>query len=48
MIGYDGGGEYEYHEIKNYETCCICPYFYDNELENRFECLKPKGKECGD
>ena len=48
MIGYDGGGYYEYEPIKHFEICCNCPYFYDNELETRFECLKPKEMGCGE
>lgn len=40
MIGYDYGGQYKYHEIKDYNICCTCQYFYDNWYETRFECLK--------
>ena len=31
--------EYEYYDIKNYNACCTCKHFFDNELETRFECL---------
>jgi hypothetical protein len=46
-IGYDIGGTYEYYDIKDYDTCCTCKYFYDNELETRFECWKKvQDDEC--
>ena len=37
--GYDECSEYTYHDIKDYKTCCTCKYFYDNEKQQRFECL---------
>lgn len=46
-IGYCYGGTYEYYDIKNYDTCCTCRYFCDNELETRFECSKEeRSDEC--
>ena len=38
--GYDNCGEYKYCDIKDYEYCCTCRHFFDNELETRFECHK--------
>lgn len=40
--GYDCCSEYNYYDIKDYNTCCTCKYFYDNETELRFECLRDK------
>lgn len=37
-IGYDHHSEYEYYDIKDFDTCCTCKYFCDNEMETRFEC----------
>lgn len=46
-IGYDIGGTYEYYDIKDYDTCRTCRYFYDNEIETRFECHNEnKGEDC--
>lgn len=46
-IGYDYGGTYEYYDIKDYNTCCTCKHFCDNELETRFECWKEmQDDEC--
>lgn len=46
-IGCDYYEEYEYYDIKDFNTCCTCEYFYDNEMETRFEChKKARGKEC--
>lgn len=38
--GYDYFGKYEYYDIKEFNTCCTCKYFYDNKMETRLECLK--------
>ena len=46
MIGCDYDVQYEYHEIKDYDICCTCQYFYDNWHETRFECLKET--QCDD
>ncbi len=40
--GYDSCSEYEYYDIKNYKACRACKYFYDNETELRFECLRAR------
>lgn len=37
-IGCDHYSEYEYYDIKDFNTCCTCKHCYDNELETRFEC----------
>ena len=41
-VGCDYHSEYEYYDIKDFKTCCTCKYFFDNELETRFECLAKK------
>lgn len=38
--GYDRQNYYTYNEIKDYNLCCTCKHFFDNELETRFECEK--------
>lgn len=43
--GYDNCSEYEYYDIINYKHCSLCEYFYDNEKEQRFECLRDSGAE---
>lgn len=48
MMGCYAGGEYEYYDIKDYDTCCRCRYFSDNWHEERFECLNINRKENDD
>ena len=36
--GYDHGGEYSYYNIVDYDICCTCENFHDNNYEERFEC----------
>lgn len=36
--GRDQGGEYIYYNIIDYDTCCTCENFHDNNYEERFEC----------
>ena len=43
--GYDECSEYEYYDIINYKFCSLCEYFYDNEKEQRFECLRDSEAE---
>lgn len=38
--GYDECSEYTYYDIKDYKICCTCTCFYDNEKQQRFECLR--------
>ena len=46
-IGYYRCGQYEYYDIKDYDVCCTCKYFYDNKLQTRFECLKEyQNEDC--
>lgn len=46
-IGYDHNREYEYYDIKDFDICCTCKYFLDNEMETRFECCaKSQGDNC--
>lgn len=40
--GYDCCSEYNYYDIKDYDTCYTCKCFYDNETELRFECHREK------
>lgn len=45
--GYDRCGEYEYYDIKDYDTCWSCKYFVDNKFETRFECEKEvRDEDC--
>ena len=43
--GYDRHSEYEYYDIKDYQTCRTCKYFFDNWFETRFECCKKERNE---
>lgn len=43
--GFDHYEEYQYFDIKDYDTCCTCKYFCDNEMETRFECSKEVREE---
>lgn len=46
-VGYDHFCTYEYSDIKDFDTCCTCDFFCDNEMETRFECHKKvRGKNC--
>lgn len=45
MIGCYAGGEYEYHDIKDYDMCCGCRHFSDNWHEERFECCNMNRKD---
>ena len=38
--GYDECSEYEYYDIIDYQYCCTCKHFYDNEKQQRFERLR--------
>lgn len=42
-IGVDRQSEYKYYNIINFYICARCFYFYDNDMELRFECLN---KDC--
>jgi len=44
--GCDHNSNYSYFDIKDYDTCCTCEDFYDNEIETRFECHTKS--QCGD
>ena len=43
--GYDECSEYEYYDIISYKHCSTCEYFYDNEKQQRFECLRESEAE---
>ena len=43
--GCDFGGEYKYYDIIDYDKCCTCVHFSDNEYEERFECLNMNRKD---
>ena len=45
--GCDHYENYEYSDIKDYNICCGCEDFYDNEIETRFEChAKNQDGDC--
>ena len=46
--GYDECSEYEYYDIISYKHCSHCEYFFDNEIAQRFECLREteENKDC--
>lgn len=46
-IRYDHYSKYEYYDIKDFDTCCTCKHFCDNETETRFECwAKAQNDNC--
>lgn len=40
-LGCYQGGNYEYYDIKDFDTCIGCKHFHDNSKDMRFECDTP-------